>query len=722
MHYKEKPLYESVKQAIAEGKIIPIKQEYTGVGTGLNGLLHYNSAQRAAMFGGHLSQALVIKDAKPSRLTTGIEYQYGQNTWSVEFPVESRIIDIIPRFQPGHTANSIKTNTMHYVLYENQEDGNRHELRLLEVPEHHIMHQQYGFRFRPTNLFHSLRRGQIVPRYSRLMESPAINQETREWGYGRDCKVCFGSFYQCIEDGGVARRGVLKHFTSTGIEKRTITSGKSRYPINLYGDDEVYQAIPENGERIRKDGLLAATREIDPILSVVDMMTCNLQRVDYVYDDLTYAEPNARVTDIDVVSDRHRRSGRQARERAIMMEEKMRPPYRQFLKYENAIGLLYTRIQDAVRKYERERAGTPIRHHQTVMWWLNLADAEHGIDIRNPNGQLRHVLPTRDYRKENLDDWRVTITYTYDVVPGIGFKFTGMAGDKFVVTDIMEDDEMPVDQWGNVADFMFDDSTVIKRMSLSRVNAPYINGVGDQIMRELKPVMDAGDLETAWNTLMRYYYIVSPEFVEQVVEKHCITDEDKWDHLRYVQRHGTEVYIPTDSIAAGSERMENLIREFPLKKGPVRYRGRSGRWRTTKNDIAIGDTYIMMLEKTANDWSAVGIPKLQAHGLPSKLSNSDKYSSPGKEQPTRYCGESEHREVTAFAGGWFASVFMDYANNPKQVDSITESIYATDKPSAITIATNFEKYPIGGNRALRILYHQLNVAGGQIIDADDCES
>ncbi|MCT7411238.1 hypothetical protein N5V59_23500, partial [Escherichia coli] len=88
----------------------------------------------------------------------------------------------------------------------------------------------------------------------------------------------------------------------------------------------------------------------------------------------------------------------------------------------------------------------------------------------------------------------------------------------------------------------------------------------------------------------------------------------------------------------------------------------------------------------------------------------------------RYCGESEHREVTAFAGGWFASVFMDYANNPKQVDSITESIYATDKPSAIPIATNFEKYPIGGNRALRILYHQLNVAGGQIIDADDCES
>ncbi len=49
MHYKEKPLYESVKQAIAEGKIIPIKQEYTGVGTGLNGLLHYNSAQRAAI-------------------------------------------------------------------------------------------------------------------------------------------------------------------------------------------------------------------------------------------------------------------------------------------------------------------------------------------------------------------------------------------------------------------------------------------------------------------------------------------------------------------------------------------------------------------------------------------------------------------------------------------------------------------------------------------------
>lgn len=717
--YKQKPLYLDVKLAIANREIIPIKQRYTGIGIGLNAMLHYNSSQRAAMFGGHLSQTLVVKGAKPRRLNTGIEFEYGKYTWAAELPVKARIVDFIPRFERTGGRNGIMSNSVHYVLYENQEDDFKGELAILEVPEHHIMHQQYGFRYRPTDVYRNLQKNQLLPKYTRLMESPNIDPVTEEWSYGLDCNVCFGSFYQCIEDGAVARRGILNEFIATGIENRVASFGKQRFPINLCGDDDNYQIIPDIGQQIGDDGLLIALREVDPVLSIVDMMTENLQTPDYVYDDLIYAEPGATISNIDVVSDRMRRGAKSTRIKNPMLEEKLRPAYAQLMKYEKAIGVLYERIERAVSKHERERTSTTQIQHQTVLKYLNLGYAEHGIDGVGSNGARKRIFPTRDYRKENLDDWRLTVTFTYDVVPGIGYKFTDCHGGKFVVTDVMEDNEMPVDEWGNVADFMFSDDTVVKRMNLGRVNEPHINATGDQILRDLAPDIEAGNLEKVWNTLMRYYYIVSPEFVEQMIEPVIKTDEQRWNHIRWVQKHRTSITCPTDSIAAGSARMEHLIDEFPLRTGKVKWRGRSGNWRTSKNNIMIGQMYIMMLEKTANDWSAIGIPKLQAHGLPTKLSNSDKYGSPGKEQATRYAGESEIREIYSFAGGWFTSVFMEYANNPKLLDYMDKQIYATDKPSALHSTIDFDQFPLGGNRALRIFNHHLACAGCRVVDADD---
>lgn len=720
MEYRKDPLYQGIKQAILDGSIVPIKQEYTGVASGLNAFLHENSAMRAAMYGGHLSQHLVINGCQPPRISTGIEFEYGEYTWSVAFDKQARIVAIIPRFAQNFTADGIAVNTMNYVLYENLSDPRKPELRLLEVPEHHIMHQQYGFKYRATDAYRRLERNQLLPAGTRLMESPSIDPNTREWGYGRNCMVCFGSFYPCIEDGGVARRGVLKNFISEGIEKRTITSGASRFPINLYHREGRYQALPENGECIRSDGLLCATREIDLMLCIVDMQTENLKRPDYVYDDLTYAEPNARVSDIDAVSDRNRRGSRGARTKQSGINDLLKPPYRQFLKYEHALSTLYTSIRAEVKKHTKERSEAVVNHHGSVMTYLNLADAELGIQTRTASGGLKMTYPSRGYRKEALDDWRVTVTYTYPVEPGIGFKFTGNAGDKFVITDIMEDDEMPVDEWGNVADFMFSDDTVIKRMSLSRINTPYINSTADQIMRELKPKIDAReDLEGIWNTIMRFHYIISPEMVEKVIEPLVHTDEDKWDYILYIQKHGISLVVPTDSIAAGSGRMLNMIREFPLKIGPIKYRGRSGLWRTTKSPMLIGSTYIMKLEKTSSTWSAVGVPKLQAHGLPAKLGKSDKFSSPGKEQPTRYCGEAEFRAIYALMGGWVASVFMEYANNPQMLDRIVEAVYATPTPTNIESSIDLDITPLGGNRALQIINHQLAVAGVRIIDAED---
>ncbi|MFO5795461.1 hypothetical protein, partial [Klebsiella pneumoniae] len=66
-------------------------------------------------------------------------------------------------------------------------------------------------------------------------------------------------------------------------------------------------------------------------------------------------------------------------------------------------------------------------------------------------------------------------------------------------------------------------------------------------------------------------------------------------------------------------------------------------WVTTKDNVLMGPLYMMLLEKIGEDWSAAASVKTQPFGLPSKLNNADRASTPGRETAIRSFGESETR-------------------------------------------------------------------------------
>ncbi len=96
---------------------------------------------------------------------------------------------------------------------------------------------------------------------------------------------------------------------------------------------------------------------------------------------------------------------------------------------------------------------------------------------------------------------------SYDVIVTTGAKTTDSYGSKGIVVDIWEDEDMPVDKDGSVADVIMDPSSIISRMNAGRLYEQYINGMSRKcrkIVREsvnYKPIENCTDseVEQAYN-------------------------------------------------------------------------------------------------------------------------------------------------------------------------------------------------------------------------------
>ena len=72
--------------------------------------------------------------------------------------------------------------------------------------------------------------------------------------------------------------------------------------LNLYGDEEIdeYKVIPNIGETVREDGVLAAIRAKNAASYVSDMTMEALRRIEPMHDELHKAPPGSKILDVDV--------------------------------------------------------------------------------------------------------------------------------------------------------------------------------------------------------------------------------------------------------------------------------------------------------------------------------------------------------------------------------------------------------------------------------------
>lgn len=678
---------------------------------GVNGLNSYkgnNSASREQMFSSHIGQALPILGSDERYIQTGMEMEFGEYTFNIKMPADATILKIIDRYPSGVSFDSIAFNPQRIAIFERADNK---EIGFVDITHYGSQHQYFGYPYKAKHALNKLRVGEFIKAGEVFLDSPNV---TDDGGYkfGAQMNVAYMTHPASSEDGILISRDVLHKFRFRTYRHRVVEWGRDRFPLNLYGDINNYKPFPDIGDMVRDDGLLMMLRTYENGLGAVEQSVYDLMEPDPIFDKATYVNgKGGRVVDIKVWH-----------EPGAVQQGTPDGMDAQALKYDNARRVFYKAILDEHDRLKRERRESLVLEkpfHRLVVEALSVV----GKNSQSPQEQIR-----RQYRQAPLDDWRIEFTIEYETVPTIGFKLTDTAGGKGVICNIAEPEHMPVDEHGNRADIVMDPNASLSRMNIGRLYEQYVNSASRDVRRYICQMLNV-DKETpnlekrllqiehddpalfqqCWNYLQGYYSIVSPRMAGWFSNGRYV--ESPASHLAYIIKKFPYMYVPPDNEPELKEMMAELEAKYKPLYGPVSYVGFSGNRVTTVHPVRIGSIYIMLLEKTGDDWTAVSSGRLQHFGVLSQVTNADKYASPSRNQAIRAWGEAEVRILASYCGPEITADILDRNNNPETHKAILHSLLRADKPTNIDRVVDRNVVRLGGSKPLQHVKHLAKCGG-----------
>ena len=130
---------------------------------------------------------------------------------------------------------------------------------------------------------------------------------------------------------------------------------------------------------------------------------------------------------------------------------------------------------------------------------------------------------------------------------------------------------------------------------------------------------------------------------------------------------------------------------------------------------------MILLDKIATENAAVSSARTQHFGVPSKLNKNNKHHTPARDQPTKTIAEDESRLLEAVVGGRYTADLLDQTNNPLVHKTVLQSIYSTDKPSALETLVDRKVQPTGHGNIQNMVNNVLQCAGIQFSKTGDVD-
>jgi len=294
---------------------------------------------------------------------------------------------------------------------------------------------------------------------------------------------------------------------------------------------------------------------------------------------------------------------------------------------------------------------------------------------------------------------------------------------------------MPIDENGNRADVVMDALSTVARMNIGRLYEQYLGAaardvsvgirnllnVHNKITIEALEKFDHGLIDKAYDYLLHFYNIVSDK--QYYFFKHTVTAKERIEHLVDILNDGIYLYCPIDNQRNYVDVVKELEKHHKPTFGPVSYVGSSGQRVVTKDNVRIAPFYLMLLDKTAEDWSAVSTGKLQHFGVLSPMTKSEKFSNPFRNSPVRCIGETEGRIFASYCGREAIAEMMDRSNNPATQRNIVHNILSAPVPSNIDKVVDREYISLGNSRPINLIQHVFSCAGFKVVyEPEDKES
>lgn len=679
---------------------LPAKTRFTGSTDVLSSFLRFDSAPRIHMGFAQKGQAVVSCQPDTPIFLTGFEKQLTKTTIVPRFPCDCQVIAVIetnPMFQDrDQEAISKSNNTV--VIFQDVETG---VYDCLEIPGYYRAHDVFAIKLHDTEHIH-------LGNYRK--DTPLRTTDSVKTGiYASDIRanVINASMVGVIEDGLCVSEDLLERAAPVGAVTANLEIGNTKYPIDAYGSDGVFRAVPKPGEKLRSDKLVFAVRSYDDLLDPVLMLDDCLKRV-YVGFDETYYAPQDAVGPVAVDF-----FGVESVNNKQQLPDGMGDNFRELAKpYKRATEA----IIDVYKRIECEN-GQRVKLSPEFDELLQHALS---IQIDNPAvrsmGKLKGRVQQTQKARE-IESWYIEISIAWRFKLGYGSKFTDVGhGCKGVVCEIRKKEDMPYDDFGNRADYIQYGRAPVARMNTGGEVERYFGAFMRDITKDFTAMLKEDRVADAFAHAMRAIEIFNPQLAQQL-RNNKRSEKDQRTYLENESRDILHVVLEADREWDLVETYEKIVAFRRPDKSPLTYRNYDGSISRTIEPILIGPKMVTCLEKSSFKPAAVSTGLRQHHGLLASGNNKAKTANPVQEKASRSWGESEYRNVGSSIGGEAVSYTVEIATSPKVSKQVTRSFLSSENPFLVQQHADKEEIPYGTGRDVNFVKALLLTQGTIIADS-----
>lgn len=689
----------------------PIQRIYSSI-AGMDFTLGNDATPRIQMFCSHSSQRLVFDGMTPKNIINGTEQEFGKYNFRIDVKQNCIIRKVFKLYNPKLSSDNINYNPKTYVVVQLTDRNLIGHFDVIVLEDYFSMHQHFGFRYKDGKDLWKISEGSSLLAGDVLKQTPSTTDNGDYMG-GKELKTIMMTHRSVAEDGIGICSDILPHFASNSYEERTVSFGKKRIALNLYGDDDNYKIFPEIGEYVRSDDILMATRENDEEVAISMQNKYSTQIIDHIFDESIYVVGGGRVISLDVVCNN------EAEGRISVMENQIKKYYDQSIEFYKNIIILDKKLR---HEFHSSYRPSPALNNLVVQALL-------ATNINNT------TKISRLYRKVPMDDYTVKFIVEKKITPNYGFKFTDTRGRKGVCCAILPPEQMPRDKNGVRADIIVDPIACINRMTMGAPIEAGINVITDIVVRNIREALGINinsaslrndikimannhdeRFEKAWKMALDYYQDIAPQSMYPKAKK--ASQKDKATVITYAAKHTLGLYLPPENAVNFAECLYKLHQKYNTSYESVTYKDARGNLIQSKDPMPISDIYMLLLEKIGDDRSACSSVRFQVFGVPATISKHDRYTTPFRWQINKN-GESEARPLNSITRPSVHPELHDRNNNPKTAELCYKAMLRAENPSKIEKLIDRSKHPFGFTMPLQILNHFMLCSGYEFYYKND---
>ena len=638
------------------------------LGTGLvQPMANAEAGARKLMHAVHRTHILPLLDGEKAMLETGYEIRFGDLSSSVTatdgvYKVVAKISKF--NFSPNH----------HYYLL--LEDVEHKRLDMIERISYHPSTESYGYLYNNT-VMDNIQVGQTLPSGTILQKSLAFDEYMNRKD-GRNFNVAYMSLDKNMEDSIIFSDTAAAKLASPLIKPVDIMINENDIPLNLYGNDDMYKAIPDIGENI-KDSILIALRKEKKEESIY---TQSIERLRHcMMSDVKYTL-TGKVIDVDI--------------RCNNIPNLDNYYNSQFKMYYNELQRMSAEIVATITQY------------QACNYQLS-------YDVQKLFGNAKRVLNKDQYIEKKLfSNLMIKVTVLEERELQVGDKTSNRYGGKGVLSTILPQKLMPRFGDNEYVDVILNSNGVYGRENPGQLFELSITHIGCEILKRISK--GEFTVDQSFELIAKYIEFIAPGEAESLRNiLATMSPEEKQFFLQsYLNDGAIHISAKPISESINIDTLANMYKAFPWVKQvqievPIKDSNGNYRYVKARRPIIVGKQYTFRLKQYAEEkFSATSLSATNIRNENTKSKAARDYRELYSNTPIRF-GNMETNDLCHLGAAYVVTNLLIHSLSP-HARRLTEQMFICD-PFRIDIRLD----DISSNRSAEIANVYLKTIGRRLI-------